>query len=306
MVPFIDAHFHVWDLDRLHYAWLAPPFSNDGPNGDVSAIARTYLPDDYRRDLQRWNLVGAVHVDAGADAGQALAETEWLEALATGDGLPTAIIAHADLTRPDVDERLAAHARHPRVRGIRQIVNWHANPGRTYGPIDLTLDPAWERGFARLAAHGLSFDLQCYPAQMPHIAAILARNPQVPVMVNHMGMPVLTDPDGIEDWREGMRALAALPQVAIKISGMGFVRRDWTVDHVRSLILDTIALFGVDRVMFASDAPTDKLFGTIDRHLDACAAITANFTDTERRALFAWNANRLYRLGLAHLLENAA
>jgi predicted TIM-barrel fold metal-dependent hydrolase len=306
MVPFIDAHFHLWDLDRLHYGWLTPPFAADGPNGDVSAIARTYLPTDYRADLARWNLVGAVHVDAGADPRQAVAESDWLEALGEAEGLPTGIVAYADLTNPDVDAVLAGHAGHSRVRGIRQIVNWHEDPRRSYGPADVTLDPAWARGFARLAAHGLSFDLQCYPAQMPRIADILARHPDTPVMVNHMGMPVLSDADGIGAWRTGMRTLAALPHVAVKISGLGFIRRDWSAENVGDLILETIATFGTERAMFASDVPTDKLFGTPDDHLDTYARLVARFPEAERRAMFAGNANRLYRLGLDPLLETAA
>jgi predicted TIM-barrel fold metal-dependent hydrolase len=63
-------------------------------------------------------------------------------------------------------------------------------------------------------------------------------------------------------------------------------------------VLETIELFGTDRAMFASDFPTDKLFGGFDQHLDAYNAIVGDFSDDERRALFAGNANRLYRLGL--------
>ncbi len=62
--------------------------------------------------------------------------------------------------------------------------------------------------------------------------------------------------------------------------------------------LETIDLFGLDRSMFASNFPTDKLFGSFDKHFDAYDAITAGFTDGERAALFGGNANRIYRLGL--------
>ncbi len=112
-IPFVDAHVHLWDLNRLRYPWLTPPFSNDGPNGSVELIARTYLPGDYRQDAANWNVVGAVHIDAGAAADEALAETEWLEGLASRDGLPTAIVAFAALDDPDVERLLAAHAAPP-------------------------------------------------------------------------------------------------------------------------------------------------------------------------------------------------
>lgn len=298
-VPFVDAHVHFWDLGRIRYPWLTPPFADDGPNGSVAAIAHDYGPAEYRADLARWNVQGAVHVDAGADPADALDETRWLEGLAEEEeGLPSGIVAYAPLHDPQVERLLAAHAAHPRVRGIRQIVNWHPDPRRTYTPADLTQDAGWRAGYRLLARHRLSFDLQCYPAQMAGLAPFLARAPDVPVIVNHLGMPVLSDTDGLATWRAGMAALAALPHVAVKLSGLGFVARDWTSALVRPLLLETIDRFGPDRCLFASDAPTDTLFAPIDRYLETYHALVADFAEGERRAMFAGNANRLYRLGL--------
>lgn len=295
-VPFVDAHVHFWDLSHLRYPWLQPPFADDGPNGSVEAIARTYLPGDYRAEATAWNVVGAVHVDAGADAGHALDETQWLEGVARETGLPDAIVAFADLSDPDVSALLARHAGHGRVRGIRHIVNWHPDRQRSYTGADLTRTDRWAAGFARLAEHGLSFDLQCYPAQMIAVARIAQRHPDVPVMVNHMGMPVLTDPDGIADWRRGMAALARLPQVSVKLSGFGFIRRDWDAALVRHFVAETIDLFGPDRLMAASDFPTDRLFGSFDAVLGTLTDAIGELGVAERRAIWGSNACRLYRI----------
>ncbi len=297
-IPFVDAHIHLWDLNHIRYPWLTGPFDGDGPNGSAEAIARDYGVADYRADLAKWNVVGAVHIDAGADAEHALRETEWLEALAAETGLPTGIVAYADLSDPGAAALLAQHAAHPRVRGIRQIVNWHADLRRTYTPRDVTRDEAWRAGFAALGKNGLSFDLQCYPGQMPELVSLFERHPEVPVIVNHLGMPVMSDGDGLAEWRRGMRALAALPQVAVKLSGLGFVWRDWTAERVRPLLLEAIDLFGTDRCLFASDAPTDTLFAPIDRYMETYHALVADFAEDERRAMFGRNADRVYRLGL--------
>lgn len=294
-LPFVDAHVHLWDLARIAYPWLTPPFADDGPNGSVEAIARTYLLDDYLADAAGWDVRGIVHVDAGADPTAALAETEWLQGVADRRGMPNAIVAFAALDDPELDHLLEAHAANPNVRGIRHIVNWHADPRRTYSPRDVTGDEAWARGFALLARHGLSFDLQAYPGQFLGLAALIARHPEIQVIVNHTGMAV---PGEWEEWRAGMRALAALPNVATKLSGMGFTHRPWSLDQARAYVLEAIELFGTERAMFASDFPTDKLFGSFADHLDAYAAITADFSDDERRALWGRNANRVYRLGL--------
>lgn len=294
-MPFVDAHVHLWDLARLRYGWLTPPFDDDGPNGNVEAIAADYLPPDYRADASGWAVAGYVHVDAGADAMQALDETRWLSALPDG---PDGIVAFAALDAPEIERLLAAHKEHRRVRGIRQIVNWHPDARRTYTPRDITTDDAWVRGYAALARFGMSFDLQCYPAQMKGLAGLIGRHDDVPVIINHLGMPVLTDPDGLNDWRRGMAALAALPHVCVKISGFGFAKRSWTARDAQPFVREAIDLFGPDRCLAASDFPTDKLFGSFDRTLGAYAGIIADLSVDERRAIWGENANRIYRLGL--------
>ena len=242
--------------------------------------------------------IGGTRPPGASSAPDALAETEWLEGLAEGQGLPSAIVAFAALDDPQVEGLLAAHAAHPRVRGVRHIINWHVDPRRTYTPRDVTGDAAWQAGFGLLAKYGLSFDLQCYPGQMPGLAALIARHPDIPVILNHAGMPIDTGAAGLASWSAGMKALAALPHVAVKLSGFGFIHRTWTREQIRPYVLDAIDLFGPDRCLFASDFPTDKLFGSFDRHMEAYHAIVADFPEDQRRALFGRNADRIYRLGL--------
>ncbi len=291
-LPFIDAHVHLWDLARDRYAWLSPPFADAGPNGNTESIARNQLLDDYLAEAANWNLAGCVHVDAGAE--NPLAETDWLQDIADARGMPNGIVAHVQLHRPDVETLLFDQARRPGVHGIRHIISWHADPNRTYVPRDLADDPAWARGFAQLGKFGLSFDLQLYPTQFHKLAPLIANHPEIPVIVDHTGMGV----DGDESWRAAMVAMAALPHVAIKISGLGFVYRPFTRAAVRDRVRETIDLFGVERCMMASNFPTDRLFADFDTTMGALAHAVADMTETERRALFARNANRIYRLGL--------
>jgi predicted TIM-barrel fold metal-dependent hydrolase len=51
--------------------------------------------------------------------------------------------------------------------------------------------------------------------------------------------------------------------------------------------------------MLASDFPTDRLFASFDATMGALADAVADFSKDERGALFARNANRIYRLGLS-------
>jgi predicted TIM-barrel fold metal-dependent hydrolase len=296
--PFVDPHVHLWDLSHIRYPWLAPPFSDDGPNGSVEPIAKDYGLDDYLADAAGWDVRGIVHIDAGAHPDDALKETQWLQAMADARGMPNGIVAFAALESPGLEALLAQHVEYKNVRGIRHIINWHADPRRSYSASDITGSDAWMRGFGLLAKYGLSFDLQAYPSQFAHLAELIAKHPDTQVIIDHNGMAIPDDTDGWAVWRNGMKALAALPNVAVKMSGMGFTWRPWNLEQARPYVLETIETFGTDRAMFASNFPTDKLFGSFEKHLGAYDAITADFGADERAALFAGNANRIYRLGL--------
>ncbi|MFT3996358.1 MAG: amidohydrolase family protein [Asticcacaulis sp.] len=298
-LPFIDAHIHLWDLDHLRYGWLSAPFDDSGVNGSTEAIASTYLPQHYQADATGFDVRGTVHIDAGAHSDDALLETQWLQKLHDETGIPSAIVAFAGLNDPKVEALLEAHCQYTAVRGIRHILNWHPNAYFSYTPANLLDDPQWLAGYALLARYGLSFDLQIYENQMKASAALAAKHPDIPMMLNHAGMPVNDGEGHLTRWEDGLKALAAQPNVSVKISGMGFADRHWTTDSIRPLVLKVIDIFGTDRVMFASDVPTDKLFSDYKTIMNAFDAVTQDFSEAERVAMFAGNANHLYRLGLS-------
>lgn len=299
--PIIDAHHHLWDLEANRYPWLQRPAPKpeDLFVGDIRPIQRSYRLADFRADFGDLDVVKSVHLQADYDDRDPLGETRWLQAVADAEGsggFPHAIVAYANLADPDVDRLLAAHAGFANVRGIRQILNTHPQPKYAHVQVEYLRDPQWERGFARLAAHGLSFDLQLYPHQMAEAAAIVARHTEVPVIINHTGMPIERDDAGRSHWRAELARFAALPHVSIKISGLGMLDHRWTVDSIRPFVLDTLELFGPERCLFASNFPVDKLFSDYAAIWTAFDAITADFSAGERRALFHDNAARVYRI----------
>lgn len=295
----VDAHMHLWDLTRIDYPWLTPPLPV-GITGDVSPIARNYLLDDYLRDVaahdSHLRVTRIVHVEAGANPTDSLAETRWLQSVADARGFPHAIVAHAELEKPHAAALLAEHAAHRNVRGIRQILNWHPDKAKTYTPRDLLTDESWHKGFALLARHDLSFDLQIYPAQMPAAARLAARHPDTALILNHTGMPVDRDAAGIEAWRSGMRALAAQPNVSVKVSGLAMLDWHWSRESLAPFVLETLEIFGAERVMMASNFPVDRLFGTCAKLYDAYRSLLAGASEAEREQLFARNAARIYRI----------
>lgn len=291
-LPFVDAHVHWWDRAQLRYPWLDEPSHR--------AIGSDYRAADYLAEATGWNVVGCVHVDAGAHPDDGRAETAWLETQMgqRAPDLPSAIVARVALDRPDVEAELGWHASRARVRGIRHLINWHPDdPARRAYPRDLTLDPAWRRGFAQLAHHRLRFEFHGFPPQLAGMVALARAHPQVPVILDHLGLPILAD--GLQAWRAGLTAFAELPQTAIKLSGAGFIASPFAPAAFAAIVCEVIDLFGPKRVMVATNFPTDRLFASLDATLSAYEAILAPFSEDERRDLWGRNADRIYDLGLA-------
>ncbi|MDA9476772.1 hypothetical protein XI03_20130 [Bradyrhizobium sp. CCBAU 65884] len=292
----IDPHHHLWDLENYSYPWLCQTGEPVAPiAGSLRSIMKSYSLADYREDSKRWNIVKDVHLDAlSADI---LAETRWLQDMKNKTGFPTAIVAHADLEADNVDIVLASHAESKAVRGIRQILNWHQDPRYTFiERSDLLRDPKWQKGFGLLKKYDFSFDLQLYPHQMMDAARVARDHEDTTIILNHTGMPLQRDAEGVQTWQDGMRALASVPSVHAKISGLGMVDPDWTVASIRPFVLKTIDYFGVDRCMFASNFPVDKIYASFDRIYEAFFEIVKDLSDTDKKKIFHDNALRVYRL----------
>jgi len=291
-VPIVDAHHHLWDLRALRYPWLTQPAPDRGVAGDIEPLRRNYLLDDYVGDAAGCDIVRSVHVQAECDPADAVAETRWLQAIADTHGYPHAIVAYVALHLPDAAEVIHAHLQYRNIRGVRQLLNWHDDPAKrqTDRPDYLT-DPAWRRGFSLLGQYGLSFDLQIYPWQMADAAALAAEFPETQLVVNHTGMPIDQTRTGLAAWRAGMRSLAERPNVAVKISGLGMFTAD-----PEPLIKQTIEIFRVDRCMFASNFPVDRLYSSYATLVENFAHAIREYSPAEQRAMLHDNAVRLYRL----------
>lgn len=314
-LPIIDAHQHFWDLERNYLPWLCDEPPIPFRYGDYSPIRKTYLPDDYLRDAAPYRVVKTVYVETEWDPGDPVGETCWVEEIIQATGLPNAIVAQAWLDRDDVEDVLAAQSAFPHVRGIRQKPKAAhpfdtpmrgASPMRAASPVrDASPargapgsmdDPVWRDGFALLGKYGLSFDLQT-PFWHLDAALDLARDfPETQIILNHTGLPADRSREGLDAWRQAMATLADAANVAVKISGLGQPGLAWTIDSNGPIIRDTIAMFGVDRCMFASNFPVDSLSADFRTIYDGFFEATKSLPAADRTKLFHDNAARFYRL----------
>ncbi|MCC8397196.1 amidohydrolase family protein [Paraburkholderia sp. MMS20-SJTR3] len=294
----VDSHIHLWDLSTHRYPWL----ENPGVSfvGDARELKHNYLLDDLLGEAGEIEVLKLVHVEANHDPADPVEETRWLQSLADAPesrGMPNALVAAVNLSAANAPALLEAHASFANTRGIRQILNVHQNKLYDYVGRHFMRERQWREHFALLRRHDLSFDLQLYPSQMEEAAALAREHADTLFIVNHAGMFVdRNSVAGYRAWRDGLRMLAACSNVAVKISGLAMFDHRWTVESLRPYVLETIDAFGVERAMFASNFPVDRLFGSYTDVWRAYAAIVADASEADRAALFRGNAERFYRI----------
>ncbi|HEY8593817.1 MAG TPA: amidohydrolase family protein [Devosiaceae bacterium] len=289
----VDAHHHLWDLRRFPYPWLAP----EAPPrrfGDHSAIKRNFLPADYLKQFGRLELAGSVHVQANCGAEDPSEETAWLAELSRQCGVPQAAIGYSDLSAPDAEAVLAAHARYPITRGVRALVAFDTAGNWRFADRPHVLG---ERRFIQNAALlpdlGFSLDVVIVPEQLTEIADLAAELPDLAIIVNHLG----TAEQHTETiWRENLVRLSHLPNVTMKLSGLWSIDRHWSPDRLRPFISHALATLGADRLMYGSNSPVEGLHCPVDRQVSVLSQLVCESDPGALDKIFSETARRVYRL----------
>lgn len=292
--PAIDTHHHIWL--RKDVAWLAdPPIPR--MFGDYFGIRRDYPVEEFINDVRSQGVTKSVHVTAMWGPSRALDETRWLQSVADKQGFPHGIVCNADLTGVDVESELKAQKQFPNLRGVRQMLYWDTDSVRQGAPRpDLCNSPDFRRGFSLLDKLGLHFELQVYPGQAAFAVELLKAFPNTPMILVHAGMLTARTQVAIDEWRTALTMMAAFPNLHVKISGLGMYSSGLNLPQARQVIRDVIQIFGVNRTIYGSNFPLEKLHASYADFFGIYRAVLSEFTDAEQRAVLHDNAMKFYRL----------
>lgn len=297
-MPIVDAHHHLWDLSRGRYPWLQQDY--DAENfflGDYRPLCRDFLPADYREASAGCRVIATVHVEAERDRSEQVAETAWLHEQHAQHGFPNAVVAHAWLDRPETEQRLREQLRYPLVRGIRSKPVTAASPDESVRGLPGTMqDEAWLRGLSLLPQLGLSWDLRVPCWHLAEAAEVAAKFPQLPIALNHHGFAWDRSEEGLKRWRDAMAVLARQPNVHVKLSEFGLRDRAWHWADNARIVRETLAIFGWQRCMFASNFPVAGLRVGYRELVGGMLRMLQDLTPAQQRAVMADNALRFYRI----------
>ena len=312
-LPICDPHHHLWDRPGSRYV-LEELVQDTGGGHNIVKTVFVECRSEYRTD--------------GPEEMRPVGETEFVESIAvrsaSGESGATrvaaGIVGHADLTlgaavAPVLEAHIAASR--DRFRGIRHISAWDASPDirSSAGTAGLLLDPEFREGFACLERHGLSFDAWLYHPQIVDLTDLAKAFPGITIILDHVGGPLAIGPHAgqrervFQDWQQAIAALAACPNVVVKLGGLGMpvCGFDWheratppgsaeLAEAMAPYYLWCIEQFGIDRCMFESNFPVDKVSYSYTVMWNAFKRITSDFSPEDRAVLFHHTATRAYRL----------
>ncbi len=274
----IDAHHHLWTYDADRYRWITE---------GMDVLRRDFSIDDLARELDAVGLDGAITVQARQD----VAETEWLLDVARDAPEIVGVVGWVDLLSAGVEaflDRLAAP--NPLLVGVRHVLQDEPDDA-------FVLREDFNRGIARLARHGLAYDILIYDKHLANVVAFVDRHPNQVFVVDHIAKPRIRDGE-IATWRTGLTELARRPHCYCKLSGV-VTEADWTnwnADEIRPYLDVALEAFGPERLMFGSDWPVCLLACDYTTWYHIVDEYTSSLSPSERARVWGLTAAEAYRL----------
>jgi L-fuconolactonase len=279
--PIVDTHVHLWHPAQLRYSWL----------DDIPYLNQPFWPADVIADSAGLNVTKFIFVEAGREPNQGLAEADWVSNLAKTEPRLCGIVAHASLEKGNaIGDELTTLASRPLVKGVRRLLQGEPDS-------DFCLQPKFIAGVKLLAKFAFTFDVCIRHHQMRGVTELVRMVPEVTFILDHFGKPDVRGKQ-IEPWASDLKALAKLPNVVCKLSGLT-TEADcayWQPDDLKIYFAKTLEFFGYDRVLFGSDWPVCNLATTYQRWVETVQSMVASASPSDRAKLFRANAERIYRV----------
>jgi L-fuconolactonase len=273
----VDSHVHFWDRERFTNPWL-----DDAP----AELQPSHLPRDLA--ASGWAADGIVAVQADCLPEQGLAEARWFSGLATDGARVEAVVAFAPLEVPDaLPAYLTALEELPRVVGVRRLL-------QDEQPEFLT-SPELVSGVQSLAVHDFTMDLCIRQLHLPQAIRLVEQCPEVRFVLDHLGKPTI-EAAAFDAWAADLTRLAALPNVAVKLSGL---LTEAAPDQRSSATLapwlsHALEAFGPHRSMYGSDWPVLNLGGGFQLWKDMMSDVIRDLTADEAGAVWGGTAEAVY------------
>jgi L-fuconolactonase len=273
----IDAHQHFWRYNRDEYGWI---------DDSMAVLRRDFMPPDLRPELAGAGFDACVAVQVR----QSREETRWLLDLAQQHPFIAGVIGWVDLRAADVREQLVELAKHPKLLGIRHIVQ--SEPDDRF-----LLQPEFQRGISMLSDFNLTYDLLIHPRHLPVAVELVRTFPRQHFVLDHLAKPQIKA--GIlHPWNSHIRELAQFPNVFCKLSGM-VTEADWKTwrpEHFAPFLAVALESFGPERLMIGSDWPVCRVAATYSQVMTLVFEFFGKYPAAVGESILGGTAQKLWNL----------
>jgi predicted TIM-barrel fold metal-dependent hydrolase len=114
--------------------------------------------------------------------------------------------------------------------------------------------------------------------------------------VNHLGQVEPAVPATIEDWERGISCIADQTNVALKVSGLWTIDRNWSIDALRPVLSRALFHLGANRLMFGSNLPIEKLMAPISRQIASLQRLLEDEPEGTISQILCQTCRTFYRL----------
>ncbi len=296
MLPIIDTHQHLWDLNQFNLPWL----------NSVPELNRSFRIDDYVAEIVESNVLKAIYMEVDVHPSQHVAEANYLiDICQKADTVTVGAVISGRPASSQFRSYIDNFKRHRYIKGIRQVLHGPETPA------EFCLEQGFVRGVQYLGEVGLSFDLCLRPSELMDAVTLAKQCPDTQFIIDHCGNadPYIVNGtlqaqnDGSpywhdrHAWMDAMSTLSELPAVVCKISGVvARAKVGWTPEDLAPTINHCLDAFGTDRVVFGGDWPVCTLGATYEAWGKALRHIISTRKQEDQRKLLYDNAERLYRL----------
>ncbi|WP_420414068.1 amidohydrolase family protein [Roseibium sp.] len=274
--PRIDAHQHFWKLDRGDYGWLTT---------DLAPLYSDFHPEDLLPHLKETGITGTILVQAAPTE----AETDYMLSLAAAHDFILGVVGWTDFDRPDAPDRILEMSKHPKLVGLRPMIQDIKD--------DLwMLTPAVSNALAAMTQAGLTFDALTLPRHLPPLLTLLEKHPNLTVVVDHGSKPEIRD-GGFNAWANDMTEIARETSAYCKLSGLVTeASENWTIGELKPYVDHLLIIFGPNRLIWGSDWPVCTLAASFTDWHAATVDLLSDLSADEVDRVWNLNAIEAYKL----------
>ena len=281
MISLLDTHQHLVYREKASYGWTK----------DIPLLAEeNFILDDYKTLTEGLDIGGTLFMETGVDDPDYQQETRFVKSLA--DNSDNGMIGLISSIRPESDEAFETWLEETiemGVVGYRRIL--HVMPD------DTSQSDIFRKNVRKIGVSGKTFDICFLPGQLPIACKLAKACENTKLILNHCGVPDIAG-DGLDPWRQDIKALAQIPNVICKLSGLMAYCAPGTssLETIKPYVDHVLNCFGPNRMVWGSDWPVVNLAKGLPEWIAVTRKILGKLSADEASSIAYGTAQTVYKV----------